>query len=149
MSDDELPASASAAASRTSTMEHRRETRAAKVFGWTIIAVLGGGATLVCLAVAGVLVLILDVFVLAKGPTRTEYLTIVARTGSWETSLGDSGGRYQVTNERGVTSEAQLPWEAEPGARIRVREHRTRILRLWIAAEAPELCSSSGVCSVP
>jgi len=138
--------SAAVASSETAVIP---ETRRAKVIGWSVIAVLGGGATLAAFTLLAMLVLILDVFVLAKGPTRTQYLTIVARTGSWSASMGDRGGRYQVTDERGVMSEAQLPWSAEPGARIRVREHRTKILRLWIAAEAPALCSSSGVCSAP
>ena len=121
-------------------------SRRAALLGWPIIAVLGGGATLVSLVMLAFLVLVLDVFVLAKGPVTTEYWTIVEARGQFATSLGDSGFRYLVRRDNGSVGEAQLTWRANAGDRVRVRQHQTRILRARIPAEAPVLCNPEAAC---
>jgi hypothetical protein len=100
-------------------------------------------ASLVSLVLVALFVVLLDVFILAKGPITTEYLTIVQPKGRWaESSAGGSGYTYVVRNETGATSDAHLPWEANAGDRVRLRQHRSRILGLMLPAEAPILCRS-------
>jgi len=123
-----------------------KPSRRAALLGWPLIALLGGGATLASLVILAFLVLVLDVFVLAKGPVRTEYWTIVEVQGRWADSTGASGYRYLVRKEGGAVTEARLPWQAKPGERVRLRQHQTRILRVMIATEAPVLCSPEVAC---
>ena len=96
--------------------------------------------------IVALLVLILDVFVLAKGPVTTEYWTVVEARGGWADSTGASGHRYLVRRSTGALTEAWLPWLANSGDRVRMRQHQTRILHLTIAAEAPILCSAGAAC---
>jgi len=123
-----------------------RPSRRATLLGWPLIAIVGGGAALASLVILALLVLLLDVFVLAKGPVTTEYWTIVEAKGRWADSTGASGYRYLVRRSSGALTDAQLPWQATAGDRVRLRQHQTRILRLMIAAEAPLLCSAEVPC---
>ncbi len=123
-----------------------KPTRRAALLGWPLIALIGGGATLASLAILALLVLVLDVFVLAKGPITTEYWTIVDAKGRWSDSGGASGYTYLVRRGNGAVTDAQLPWQAKAGDRVRFRRHETRILHLTIAADAPILCSADAAC---
>jgi hypothetical protein len=117
------------------------------VLGWLIIGILGGVASLASIALLALFVLLLDVFVLAKGPITTEYVTIVQLKGHWaESSAGAAGFTYVVRNQNGVTTDAHLPWAAEAGDRVRLRQHRSRILRLMVPVEAPILCPHDTAC---
>jgi len=81
-----------------------RPSRRSALLGWPLIAIIGGGATLASLVIAAVLVLVLDVFVLAKGPVTTEYWTIVQVQGRWAESTGASGYRYLVRKGNGAVT---------------------------------------------
>jgi hypothetical protein len=100
----------------------------------------------VSLVITAVLVLMLDVFVLAWGPVATEYWTVVQANGRWTHSTGASGYRYLVRRSTGEVTDAQLPWPAKPGDRVRIRLHQTRILHLTTPAEASILCSAETAC---
>jgi hypothetical protein len=118
-----------------------------KIDSWPIIGIVGGVASLVSLFLVALLVVVLDVFVLAKGPVTTKYLTIVQPRGRWaESSAGETGYTYLVRNETGATTDAHLPWAAKPGDRVRLRQHRSMILGLMLPAEAPILCTSDSPC---
>jgi len=123
-----------------------KPSRRAGLLGWPLIAIVGGGATLASLVILALLVLVLDVFVLAKGPVTTEYWTVVEAQGRWAESTGASGYRYLVRRGSGAATEAQLPWLAKPGDRVRLRQHQTRVLRVVIPAEAPVLCTPEVAC---
>jgi hypothetical protein len=130
----------------TATAHADQPTPRAALLGWPIIALIGGGASLVSLAVVALLVFVLDVFVLAKGPVSTEYVTVIEAKGRWSTSTGASGYTYVVRNASGVVADAHLPWQANPGDRVRLRQHQSRVLHLTLPAEAPILCSHETPC---
>jgi len=124
-----------------------KPSRRIALLGWPIIGLVGGLASIVSLALVALLVLLLDVFVLAKGPITTEYLSIVQPKGSWsESAAGATGYTYVVRNQSGHTSDAHLPWAAKPGDRVRLRQHQSALLGLMLPAEAPMLCSSDSPC---
>lgn len=76
-------------------------SRRTKVLGWTVISLVGGGAAVISLMLCGLLLLVLDVFVLAKGPATTEYLTIVRHTGGWAVpAAGEEGATYEDPEAR-------------------------------------------------
>ena len=116
-----------------------------RVLGWSVIALIGGTATIASLVILLAILLVADVFVLEKTPVQTSYLTIVRQKG-----LGSGGGGtwyiYQLKDDAGTISDMQLPWVAQPGDRLRVRTGRTRILRLTIPTEGPVLCSAAQPC---
>ena len=117
------------------------------ILGWSLISMIGGIATLVSVALVAILVFVLDVFVLAKGPIKTEYLTILRLKGSWSVpSDGQGGYTYEVRNQRGSIVDAQLPWAAEPGSHVRIRHHNTKLLGLVVPSEAPVLCPPDVPC---
>jgi len=123
-----------------------KRSRRVALLGWPIIGIVGGLASLLSLALVALFVVLLDVFVLAKGPITTEYLTIVQPEGRWAESTGRSGYTYVVRNEAGATSDAHLPWAAKAGDRVRLRQHRSKILGLMLPAEAPILCPGDAPC---
>ena len=129
------------------------ETRAAdiasrpgvKVLGWGLIGLIGGGAAVASIAILALIIVIADVFVLERAPAATTYVTVVRQKGT-AASGQDSWYIYELRNAAGTVSDAQLPLVAQPGDRLRIRNERTRILRLTIAAEAPVLCSGAEKC---
>jgi hypothetical protein len=133
-------------AGMTTDAQPDRPSRRAALLGWPLIAFVGGGASLASLAILALLVLILDVFVLAKGPVTTEYWTIVEAKGAWADSSGATGYTYAVRKASGAVTDAHLPWRAKPGDRVRLRQHQSRILHLTLAAAAPILCSPDVPC---
>jgi hypothetical protein len=124
-----------------------KPSRSTGLRGWLIIGIVGGLASIASLAFMALLVFLLDVFVLAKGPITTEYLTIVERKGLWaESTAGTTGYIYVVRNQSGATSDAHLPWAAAAGDRVRLRQHRSRLLELMLPVEAPVLSPRDTAC---
>jgi hypothetical protein len=117
-----------------------------RVLGWSVIAVLGGGAAIVALAILALIIVVADVFVLEKSPAETSYLTVVRQKGTAQNSDGGTWYIYEMKNGSGVPSDAQLPWVAQSGDRVRVRTGRTRILHLTIPTEGPVFCPASQPC---
>ena len=72
---------------------------------------------------------------------------MVQLSGQWsETATQSTGYSYIVRNQSGATSTVHVPWSAKEGDRVRIRQHRSRMLGLMLAAEAPELCPTDGTC---
>jgi hypothetical protein len=98
------------------TVTARTKTR---FLGWSLIGIIGGGAVLISLVTLALGVVVADVFVLEKTPTQTTYLTIVRLKGT--VASGQDGWYvYEVKNADGTVHDAQLPWTAEPGDRVRM-----------------------------
>jgi hypothetical protein len=117
-----------------------------RALGWSLIGLIGGGATVASLLVLALIIVIADVFVLAKTPDKTSYLTIVRQKGVASSTGGDSWYIYELKDAGGKVSDAQLPWVAQPGDRVRIRSGRTRLLRLSIPIDGPVLCSVAHPC---
>jgi hypothetical protein len=97
-------------------------------------------ASIISLVILALGVVVADVFVLEKTPAQTSYLTIVRLKG--RVASGEDGWYiYEVRNADGTVHDAQLPWTAEPGDRVRMRSGRKRILHLPVPTEQPVLCS--------
>ena len=121
-------------------------SRRAALLGWPLIAVIGGGAVLASLAILAFLIVMVDMFMLAKGPITTEYSTIVETKHQYADSTGVTGYVYVVRGASGALTDVMLPLQAKPGDRVRIRLQRSRLLKLASAAEAPVLCPSAGPC---
>ena len=117
-----------------------------KLLGWSLIGLIGGGAAASSLLILALVIIIADVFVLEKTPAQTDYLTIVRQKGSTGGGGGESGYIYELRDAGGRVSDAQLPWAAQPGDRVRIHSGRTRILRLTMPTEGPVLCSATHPC---
>ena len=128
---------------RTADVPARPTTR---VLGWSLIGLIGVGATIASLVILALVIIAADIFVLEKSPAQTSYLTVVRQKGMAGGGDGDTWYTYEMRDAAGVVSDAQLPWAAQPGDRVRVRRGRTRILRLMMPTEGPVLCSAAQPC---
>jgi hypothetical protein len=127
-------------------MSTGEDKAATKVLGWSLIGLIGGGAILMSLVVVAVTVVVADTLVLAKTPAGTSYLTVVRMKGTASSGSDGASYIYELKNDNGAVSDAHLPWVAQPGDRIRIRNGRTRIFRLTLPMEAPVLCPADGPC---
>ena len=116
-----------------------------KVLGWSVIGIIGGGATVASLGILALVIVLADVFVLEKTPAQTRYLTIVRQKGMAAGADAD-WYIYELRDAAGKLSDAQLPWAARPGDRVRIRSGRTLVLRLTIPTEGPVLCAAGHPC---
>lgn len=127
-------------------MSTGRDRASTRVLGWGLIGLIGVGATVASLVLLATIVVVADTLVLAKTPVGTRYLTVVRQRGTATYGGGGELYIYEVKNAAGALSDAHLPWLARPGDRIRIREGRTRILRLTLPMEAPVLCQAAEPC---
>ena len=118
-----------------------------RALGWSLIGLIGGGATVASLLILALIIVIADVFVLDKTPEQPSYFTIVRQKGVAGGAGGDTWYIYELKDAGGKVSDAHLPWVAQPGDRVRIRSGRTRLLRLTIPTEVPVLCSAAHPCN--
>ena len=119
--------------------------RRTRLLGWSLIGLVGGGATVASLLIAALGLFIADIFVLKKKPAEISYLTILRLKGT-ATAGGEASYIYEVKNADGISSDAHLPWAASPGDRVRVKSGRTRIFHFSVPLEGPTLCRGNEPC---
>lgn len=118
---------------------------ATRILGWSAIGLVGGGATLVSVAIILLALFILDALILDTTAVQTTYFTIVRQKGAVEGS-GVNGVIFEMKDPAGQMSDIWLPSTARPGAKVRLRMGRTKLFHLARPLEAPVLCPDAGPC---
>jgi hypothetical protein len=114
--------------------------------GWTLIVLIGAGATLASLAILGLGVLLYDLSGIENQPPSVQDYEVVAEAGRYADSTGVSGHRYRVRNREGAVINLVLPWAASPGDIVRTKGVVTPILGIRVPTESPRLCRAGVPC---